>query len=147
MDMPSPSDARQARRVLVVDDDDTLRTDMAATLRDVGYEVVEAWSATQALRLVLAVRPNAVVLDLVLPDGNGVEVGRAMRAIAPSRHTCVVAVTSDPTSVASLDPRSFGAESILLKPVTPAALCAAVDRCFDPDGDELVGHGLPAQAK
>lgn len=126
----SPSSAERTRRILVVDDDDTARAEFVATLRTSGYEVVEAWGAVQAMRLLLSYRPDAVVLDLVLPDGHGIEVGRAMRAIVTTARTCVVAVTSSATSVALVDPASFGAETILIKPVDVGTLLGSVGRCF-----------------
>jgi DNA-binding response OmpR family regulator len=70
----------------------------------------------------------------VLPDGHGIEVGRAMRAIVTTARTCVVAVTSSPTSIAFVDPASFGAEAILLKPIGPDILLGAVGRCFGSGG-------------
>jgi DNA-binding response OmpR family regulator len=123
--------------VLVVDDDDGARGPIIAALRDADYEVIEATSAVQAMRLLLSSEPDAVVLDLVLPDGHGIEIGRAMRAIVTTRRTCVVAVTTSASSIATLDPASFGAETILVKPVAPAALLGAVGKCFA-DGERQV---------
>jgi two-component system chemotaxis response regulator CheY len=118
------------RRVLVVDDDDSIRVAFVETLRDAGYDVAEAWSTTQAMRLLLSYRPDVVVLDLVLPDGHGIEIGRAMRAIVTTARTCVVAVTSSASSVSLVDPSSFGAAKILIKPVLPHVLLDAVSDCF-----------------
>jgi DNA-binding response OmpR family regulator len=120
----------RARRILVVDDDDGSRAGFVATLRLAGYEVAEAWGAVQGMRLLLSYRPDAVVLDLVLPDGHGIEVGRAMRAIVTTARTCVVAVTSNAASIGFVEPASFGAEVILIKPVQPQSLLDAVARCF-----------------
>jgi DNA-binding response OmpR family regulator len=122
--------ADRARRVLVVDDDDETRLAFVGALRMAGYDVAEAWGAVQAMRLLLTYHPDAVVLDLVLPDGHGIEVGRAMRAIVTTSRTCVVAVTSSASSVALVEPASFGAETILIKPVPAATLVGAVGRCF-----------------
>lgn len=118
------------RRVLVVDDDEPTRRGFCDALRSADYDVAEAWGAAHAMRLVLSYRPHVVVLDLLLPDGHGIEVGRAMRAIVTTARTCVVAVTSDGESVALLDPGTFGAETILVKPVPADVLIDAVDRCF-----------------
>lgn len=118
------------RRVLVVDDDDGIRVAFVEALRDAGYDVAEAWSTTQAMRLLLSYRPHVCVLDLVLPDGHGIEIGRAMRAIVTTARTCVVAVTSSASSVSLVDPASFGAAKILIKPVLPKVLLDAVSDCF-----------------
>jgi DNA-binding NtrC family response regulator len=49
----------------------------------------------------------------------------------PTRSVCVVAITGSPGSVEFVDPHSFGAETILIKPVAPERLLEAVARCFD----------------
>jgi hypothetical protein len=54
-----------------------------------------------------------------------------MRAIVTTSRTCVVAVTASATSVGLVEPSSFGAEAILLKPVAADDLLAAVGNCFD----------------
>src|SRR3569833_1250523 len=118
------------RRVLVVDDDDEIRAEVAAVVRGAGYVVTEASGALSAMRSVLAEPLDVGVLDLVLPDGHGIDVARAFRAIVTTRDVCVVAMTAHPQSVAFVDPRTFGAASILIKPVPADTLIAAVDDCF-----------------
>lgn len=118
------------RRVLVVDDDDRFRCEVCDVLRGAGYVVKEATGALAAMRSVLADPLDVVVLDLVLPDGHGIEVARAFRAVATTRDICVVAMTTHPGSVEFVDPRSFGAASILVKPINAQDLLDAVDSCF-----------------
>lgn len=132
MTAPSLSGIDQHRRVLVVDDDDSARRDFVSTLTSAGYEVAEGWSVVQAMRLLLSFRPGAVVLDMILPDGDGAEVGRAMKAIVTTRQICVVAVTSRASALTLESPSSFGARTILLKPLDPATLLSAIAECFDP---------------
>ena len=66
-------------RVLVVDDDQAIRRLLRVTLRAHGYSVFEAGGARAALAAAEAVRPDVVILDLGLPDGDGVEVTRHLR--------------------------------------------------------------------
>lgn len=70
--------------VVVVDDSAPIRTRLIARLRDAGHEVVgEAGTAAEALALVARVTPDAVVLDVLLPDRRGPEILPALRAIVP----------------------------------------------------------------
>jgi two-component system, OmpR family, KDP operon response regulator KdpE len=66
-------------RVLIVDDDLAIRRVLRVTLRAHGYSVFEAGSARAALAAAEAVRPDVIILDLGLPDGDGVEVTRHLR--------------------------------------------------------------------
>jgi two-component system, OmpR family, KDP operon response regulator KdpE len=66
-------------RVLVVDDDQAIRRFLRIALRAKGYTVFEAGSALAALAAVEAVRPDVIILDLGLPDRDGVEVTRQLR--------------------------------------------------------------------
>jgi len=66
-------------RVLVIDDDQAIRRFLRVTLRAHGYSVFEAGSARAALVAVGTVRPDVMILDLGLPDGDGVELTRQLR--------------------------------------------------------------------
>jgi len=70
---------RPGPRVLVVDDDQAIRRLLRVTLRAHGYSVFEAGNARAARAAAEAVRPDVVILDLGLPDGDGVEVTRHLR--------------------------------------------------------------------
>jgi len=67
-------------RLLVVDDEDTIRELLCGSLRFAGYEVASAGSGAEALRASISGRPDLVLLDVRMPDGDGFEVARRMRA-------------------------------------------------------------------
>ena len=66
--------------LLVVDDEDTIRELLCGSLRFAGYEVTSAGSGAEALRASISERPDLVLLDVRMPDGDGFEVARRMRA-------------------------------------------------------------------
>lgn len=68
-----------AQRLLVVEDEPTLRELLSASLELSGFQVITAESGTQALEAVRAQRPDLIVLDVMLPDFNGFEVARRLR--------------------------------------------------------------------
>lgn len=124
---------RQSRRVLIVDENEVHRAEFANVLRQAGYEVLEAFGAHSAMRIVLHDPPDVAVIDLMLPDGHGVDVARAFKAVMTTRDICVVAVTASVSPEAFVNPRHYGAAAILVKPVSPEHLVEAVDSCFATD--------------
>jgi two-component system, response regulator PdtaR len=105
---------RQAN-ILIVDDDAVVRLDLREVVTGMGHVVVgEAGSGSQALALVRNLRPNVVLLDIVLPTLSGLEVARA---IVAERLAAVILVTgaSDGETLTELD--SSGAMAFLSKPL------------------------------
>ena len=79
-------------RVLVVDDEPSLAELLSSVLRYEGWDVQTAASGTEAVRTAREFRPDAVVLDIMLPDFNGLEVMRRLRAEVPQ--ICVLFLTA-----------------------------------------------------
>jgi two-component system OmpR family response regulator len=75
--------ARSEARLLVVDDEPTILELLSGSLRFAGFEVVTAASGTQALRVAAATRPDLILLDVMMPDGDGFEVIRRIRSGGP----------------------------------------------------------------
>jgi two-component system, OmpR family, response regulator len=71
--------AREAR-LLVVDDEPTILELLSGSLRFAGFDVLTAATGADALRAAAAARPDLILLDVMMPDGNGFEVVRQMRA-------------------------------------------------------------------
>ena len=67
-------------RVLVVDDEPQILRALQTNLRGAGYEVATAATARDALAAAAMRPPDAVILDLVLPDGSGIDVARELRS-------------------------------------------------------------------
>ena len=70
-------------RLLVVDDEATILELLAGSLRFAGFEVMTATSGAEALRAAAAWRPDLVLLDVMMPDGDGFEVVRRLRSSGP----------------------------------------------------------------
>src|SRR3569623_1347411 len=76
---PRDGVANQSQTVLVIDDRSTFREALAALLRDVGYQVVTATCGEEGLRRAADVRPQAIIIDGVMPDMDGATVLRRIR--------------------------------------------------------------------
>jgi two-component system OmpR family response regulator len=79
-------------RVLVVDDEPSLAELLASVLRYEGWDIQTAGDGAEAVRAAREFRPDAVVLDIMLPDFDGIEVLRRVRAELP--HVCVLFLTA-----------------------------------------------------
>lgn len=109
-------------RVLLVEDDDGIATPLAAALRGDGYEVLRVATGGDALRAATDDDVAAVVLDLGLPDIDGVEVCRRLRDIAPGTPVLMLtARTTEADVVVGLD---AGADDYVTKPFRLAELLA-----------------------
>ncbi|HWS87842.1 MAG TPA: response regulator [Pyrinomonadaceae bacterium] len=115
------------QKVLVAEDDEELRRGHAAMLAGEGYQVLEASTCDDALRLARAEGPDLILLDAALPDGEGVEVCRKIKAHEGLRDSFVVMLSGmDTTAEHQAEALYAGADGYLAKPVEPASLKANV---------------------
>jgi two-component system response regulator MprA len=111
-------------RILVVDDEAAVRTSLERALRQAGYEVGLAGDGREALRLMVAEPPDAMVLDVVMPGIDGLEVSRRLRA-AGDRTPVLLLTAKDGVAdrVAGLD---AGADDYVSKPFALEELLARI---------------------
>ena len=113
------------RRVLVVEDDPKIRSTIELYLRHEGCEVTSVARGDEA---VAAARDaHLVILDIMLPGGDGIEVCRAIRAAAP---TPIIFVTARSTEEDKLRGLDLGADDYVTKPFSPRELMARVRAVF-----------------
>ena len=111
------------KKVLVVDDD-TATVDLAKLyLQRDGYRVLAAYNGNEALRLAREGRPDLIVLDLMLPGINGLEVCRTLRAESDVPIIMLTARTTDQDKLTGL---GLGADDYVTKPFDPRELAARV---------------------
>jgi DNA-binding response OmpR family regulator len=109
--------------LLVIEDDPAIRTTLLRALRDRGHAVAASHTAMDGLQTALAERPDLVVLDLGLPDLDGLELLRMLRAV--SQVPVIVATARDDEAeiVKALD---AGADDYVVKPFTATQLDARI---------------------
>ena len=128
-------------RVLVVDDEQQILRALRAGLRGAGYEVETADTAQGALAAAGMRPPDAVILDLVLPDGTGIDVARELRTWTSAPVIVLSAVGEEREKVAALD---AGADDYVTKPVGVDELLArlrAVLRRTTPGAEPVIEIG------
>lgn len=111
-------------RVLVVDDQPNIVDMLATVLRFHGFEVSTAASTREALRAAAASRPDVVVLDVMLPDGDGFEVCRALRA--EDHQVGVVFLTARDAPSDKIAGLTYGGDDYVTKPFSVDELVARV---------------------
>jgi DNA-binding response OmpR family regulator len=111
------------RRILVIEDDRSIREQTAVLLRDEGYDVDEAWSGDEGLVRFERHAPDCVLLDVMLPDQHGFDVCRRIRARSDVPIVMVTARADPFDVVAGLE---AGADDYVVKPFEPKELIARI---------------------
>jgi len=114
-------------KILVVDDYENLRKLLATFLARLGYTVLQAADGRTAIQIAIAEVPKLILLNLLLPDMNGVEVARQLRGISHFKHIPIVVWTGNPIPRAQALLSNILTDC-LLKPVAPRILRALVER-------------------
>ena len=113
-------------RILIVDDNITSLKLVSFLLADGGYDLRAAVSADEALALVRSFRPRLILLDLELPDIDGLELTRRLKADAATRAVLVVGVTAHAMKGDEEKARAAGVDGYLTKPMAPQQFRQAV---------------------
>ena len=109
-------------KVLLADDDRVLTNLLSSKLRVLGVDTVVAHDSMQALMTALRSPPDAIVLDIQMPGGTGLETLRKLKANAKTANVPVVVLTGTGNPEMRKQAKSLGAEEYLIKPVEPDAL-------------------------
>ena len=112
--------------VLLVDDEDTIRLFLEKTLRDEGYEALTAATGEEALEMTRSELPDLILLDLKLPDINGIEVLQRVKEEVPEVSVIMLTAFGDiETAVSAI---KKGAFDFVSKPVNLEQLLLAVEK-------------------
>ena len=118
--------------ILVVDDEPNTVEFLRITLEMGGYEVLEALSGTAALRQVAAHKPDLVLLDVMMPEMDGLEVCRRLRADLETADLPIVILSARTSVEAIREGLDAGATRYLTKPVTRDNLLETIREVLDP---------------
>jgi len=114
------------QKILVVDDDPGIREVVCFALQKAGYATAVAADGEQALARFAADRPALVVLDILMPELDGVEVCRRLRADPKGRGTPIVFLSSKDDEVDRIVGLEVGGDDYMAKPFSPRELVARV---------------------
>ena len=124
MDMPA--------RILVADDDKFVHAVFGDLLTGAGYTVLPAWDGEEALTVARAEHPDVILLAILMPKRNGIQVAQDLKTDAATRHIPIVIVSTLADALAAQISR---ADVYLKKPVHPDDLVGTVGKLLAARGD------------
>ena len=113
-----------SRQILVVDGDAPMRREIKSACEQDGYQVLEADTGSEALRVHTAAHPNLVLLEVTLPDGSGFDVCRELRRSDPTSPVIMMSTRSDEIDVVVA--LEIGADDYVTKPLRLRELAARI---------------------
>ena len=122
------------RRVLVCDDENQILRALKVVLRDAGFEVIATATVQQALDAAAVRPPDAAIVDLMLPDGDGIDVCRELRSWSEMPILVLSALDDEDKTVTALE---AGADDYVTKPFSPRELVARLNAALRRAGDGL----------
>ena len=115
-----------SKRILIVDDEADLRDLVQYSLEQAGFEARHAATGSEALAVARAWKPDAVILDLMLPDLPGTDVCRILRSDPVLRDVAVIMLTARSEEVDRVVGFELGADDYVTKPFSPRELALRV---------------------
>jgi len=126
--------APAGRRVLVCDDELQILRALRVVLREAGFEVIATATGQEALDAAAVHPPDAAIIDLMLPDGDGVDVARQLRSWSAMPILVLSAVGEEDEKVRALE---AGADDYVTKPFGPRELVARLNAALRRAGDRV----------
>lgn len=117
-----------AKRALTVDDSKTMRDMVSFTLKNAGYEVIEAEDGKDALTKLGNQAIDVVITDLNMPNMNGFELIRALRANPTYKFTPILMLTTEGDDSKKTEGKAAGATGWIVKPFNPEKLVQVVGK-------------------
>jgi DNA-binding response OmpR family regulator len=121
----TPTDTRPPT-VLLVDDSDDCRFIYTIALEHAGLRVLTAVDGREGVRVALENEPDAILMDIEMPELNGLQALRALRSEARMNRSPVLAVTARASVHQQAELLRAGFDEVLLKPIEPGRVVAAV---------------------
>lgn len=116
--------------ILIVDDNEDNRDLFAMMLSRLGYGIELAIDGQDGVERARAVHPSVILMDLAMPNMDGFEAARRIRAIPELAAVRIIAVTASYDTVSAQRARAAGCDEVLGKPCAPEVLTACVETCL-----------------
>jgi two-component system alkaline phosphatase synthesis response regulator PhoP len=117
-------------KILIADDEPDILEILSFNLRAEGYEVAEAKNGDQALEKAKQFQPDLIILDIMMPGKNGIEVCNLLRLQPAFNKTLIIFLTAMNDESTEIRGLESGADDYLTKPVSPKVLLSKVNALF-----------------
>lgn len=116
------------KKIITVDDSASVRQMVSFTLKDAGYEVIEAQDGNDALAKLNGAGVNMVITDLNMPNMDGLSLIRALRGKPEYKFTPIIFLTTESQAEKKSEAKTAGATGWIVKPFKPDQLLAVVKK-------------------
>lgn len=113
-------------KILIIDDEPDIRDILRYTLEKEGFEVVEAENGVQGLAQVVKHTPDLIVLDVMMPGMDGIEVCEEIRAMKDVNHPLILMLTARVEDYSQISAFDAGADDYVTKPVKPKVIASRI---------------------
>jgi CheY-like chemotaxis protein len=120
----------EARKVLIVDDEQDVLQHLSSILSSSGFEVIATERGTEALKLAAEKKPDIIILDVNLPDMDGGEVASRLSQNSLTSAIPIVYLTGLVTKKEHKEPQKIGKSFVIAKPVLKGELISTITRVF-----------------
>lgn len=118
------------KRILAVDDSSSIREVVLLTLKMAGFEVAQAKDGVEALAMAQNAQYDLVLTDVNMPNMDGIELIRALRALPSYKSTPILTLTTEKELVRRHEGKAAGATGWIVKPFLPDKLVANLNRAL-----------------
>jgi two-component system, OmpR family, alkaline phosphatase synthesis response regulator PhoP len=120
----------KGKKVLIADDEPDIVEIISYNLVKEGYEIYSAKNGIEALDKINAIKPDLVILDIMMPKMNGVEVCQTLRAKPEFNDTLIIFLTALSDEASQIKGFETGADDYVSKPISPKILVSRVNALF-----------------
>ena len=120
----------KGKKILIADDEPDILEIISYNLKIEGYEVITAKDGEDALQKAKLTKPDLIILDIMMPNKNGMEVCKILRAQPAFHETLIIFLTALNDELSHVRGLEYGADDYISKPVSPKVLVTKVNSLF-----------------
>lgn len=128
------------QKILVVDDERDIVDLISYSLTKEGYQVYQAYNGKEAIEVAKQVNPDLIILDVMMPEMDGIEACRLMRSMPEFKHTFMVFLTARSEEYSEIAGFNVGADDYIAKPIKPRALMSRINAILRRNSTELASQ-------